>query len=108
MSAVFELPVRADPAQLPRFKKVWTKWVQQDRFGLSAHCLCFQAENTAVIDIEPHAFPAYHGVTGCFYVVPDRTTTYTLIGRDKKGREARKSITVDVAPHSYSRATMRA
>jgi len=108
LAAVFELPVRVDPAQLPRFKKVWTRWVQKDRFGLSAHCLCFEAENTALIDIEPKLFAPYHGVTGCFYVVPDKTTTYTLIGRDKKGREVRKSVTIDVAPRGEARATMRA
>jgi hypothetical protein len=107
-AAVFELPVRADPTLLPRFKKVWTGAMEKDRFGLTAHCLCFEAENTATIDIEPKAFAAYHGVTGCFWVVPDKTTTYTLIGHDKKGREARKSITVDVKPRGEARATMRA
>ncbi len=107
LAAVFELPVRTDPAQLPRFKRVWTKTVEKDRFGLAAHGLCFEAENTELIDSEPRVFAPFHGVTGCFWVVPAKTTTYTLIGRDRKGREARRTITVDVAPRGEARVTMR-
>ena len=106
ISAVFELPVNVDPAQLPRIKRVWTQWVKGDRFDRKAHCLCFEAENTAVIDVEPRAFEPYHGVTGCFYVVPEATTTYTIIGRDKKGRETRKSVTIEV-PSSRRGGTSR-
>ena len=49
------------------------------------------------MDIDPPVFPTLHGSPyGNFYVSPRKTTTYTLTVTGKKGRQARRQLTVEV------------
>lgn len=62
----------------------------------AVHSLCFSTENATQISIEPPVFPPTGAFRGCFYVAPEKTTTYTLTATDGKGRTVQKQLTVPV------------
>ena len=60
--------------------------------------LCFATENAAEVQIDPGVMPASSVPMGCFWVSPERTTTYTLSARGRNLDLARRSLTVEVKP----------
>ena len=67
--------------------------------GRAVFLLSFQAENAEEVSVEPRAFPTLHGApNGRFYVMPEKTTTYTLTVVGAKSRTAQQQLTVEVPP----------
>ena len=96
VSESFVLKVRPDPATLPKITSFRIANHQIDR-GRHIFSLAFSQQNGEKVDIDPPAFPTLHGAPyGRFYVAPQKTTTYTLTVTGKKGRQARRQLTVEV------------
>lgn len=96
VSESFVLKVRPDPATLPKITSFRIVNHQIDR-GHHVFSLAFSQRNGELVDIDPPAFPTLHGAPyGNFYVSPGKTTTYTLTVTGKKGRQARRQLTVEV------------
>jgi hypothetical protein len=96
VSESFVLKVRPDPATLPRITSFRIAKHETDH-GRHIFSLTFAQQNGELVDIDPPAFPTLHGAPyGNFYVSPGKTTTYTLTVTGKKGRQARRQLTVEV------------
>jgi len=96
VSESFVLKVRPDPNTLPKITSFRIVKDQIDR-GHHIFSITFAQQNGELVDIDPPAFPTLHGAPyGNFYVSPEKTTTYTLTVTGKKGRQARRQLTVEV------------
>jgi len=96
VSQSFVLKVRPDPTTLPKITSFRIANHQIDH-GRHIFSLTFSQQNGELVDIDPPAFPTLHGAPyGNFYVSPGKTTTYTLTVTGKKGRQARRQLTVEV------------
>lgn len=96
VSESFVLQVQPDPRRLPAVTSFTEKRAANDR-GLGVHLLCFTVKNAESVRVEPRLFPAMVGSpSGCFYVAPRETTTYTLIAAGRHGRTAKRDLTVAV------------
>jgi hypothetical protein len=99
ISESFVLPVTPDMATLPAVTSFNIVDHKPDYRGRQVFLLSFSAQNPVTIDIDPPAFPTLHGApNGRFYVAPEKTTTYTLTVTGKRGRKARRQLTVEVPP----------
>ena len=95
VSESFALQVRPDPQNVPTV----TYFIPQKKGapGENVYSLCFAVENAARVAVDPPVIPAMEGAPrGCFYVSPQRTTTYTLILTGRTGRTASRQVTVKV------------
>lgn len=96
VSESFVLKVRPDPDTLPKITSFRIVKDQIDR-GRHIFSITFAQQNGELVDIDPPVFPTLHGAPyGNFYVSPEKTTTYTLTVTGKKGRQARRQLTVEV------------
>ena len=96
VSESFVLKVRPDPATLPKIASFRVAKHETDR-GRHIFSIAFSQQNGELVDIDPPVFPTLHGApNGNFYVSPEKTTTYTLTVTGKKGRQARRQLTVEV------------
>ena len=96
VSESFVLHVRPDPAALPKITSFRIASHQIDD-GRHIFSIAFTQQNGQLVDIDPPVFPTLHGSPyGSFYVSPEKTTTYTLTVTGKKGRQARRQLTVEV------------
>ncbi len=98
LSSSFEIQVKPDPADLPRITYFRAG---KPRFEDGRHIfrLEFGQENGQLVEIDPPVFPALHGSPlGQFYVAPRQTTTYVLTVTGKRGRQAKRALTVEVPP----------
>jgi hypothetical protein len=96
VSSSFQIAVRPDPADLPRitYFRAGKPRVEDGRYIFR---LEFGQENGQLVEIEPPVFPALHGTpVGQFYVAPVQTTIYVLTVTGKRGRQAKRSLTVEV------------
>jgi len=60
--------------------------------------LCYGVENAKTVRLEPPVEQLKPGVNRCFYLTPDRTTTYKLVAEGFEGSTAAESVTVRVKP----------
>lgn len=60
--------------------------------------LCYGAENAKTVRLEPPVEQLKPGTNRCFYLTPDRTTTYKLVAEGFDGSTATQSVTVRVKP----------
>ena len=60
------------------------------------HSLCFATEHSTEVRLEPAVLPPLTTAMGCFWVAPEKTTTYTVVASDAEGRSVRKSVTVSM------------
>ena len=60
--------------------------------------LCYGAENAKTVRLEPPVEQLKPGTNRCFYLTPDRTTTYKLAAEGFDGSTATQSVTVRVRP----------
>jgi hypothetical protein len=96
VSESFVLKVRPDPATLPKITSFRITKHETDH-GRHIFSIAFAQQNGELVDIDPPAFPTLHGApNGSFYVSPEKTTTYTLTVTGKKGRQAKRQLTVEV------------
>jgi hypothetical protein len=96
VSESFVLKVRPDPNTLPKITSFRIANHQTDH-GRHIFSITFSQQNGELVDIDPPAFPTLRGSPyGNFYVSPEKTTTYTLTVTGKKGRQARRQLTVEV------------
>jgi hypothetical protein len=96
VSESFVLKVRPDPATLPKITSFHVAKHETDH-GRHIFSIAFSQQNGELVDIDPPVFPTLHGApVGNFYVSPGKTTTYTLTVTGKKGRQARRQLTVEV------------
>ena len=96
VSKSFVLKVRPDPNTLPKITSFRIANRQTDH-GRHIFSIAFSQQNGELVDIDPPVFPTLHGApVGNFYVSPEKTTTYTLTVTGKKGRQARRQLTVEV------------
>ena len=96
VSESFVLKVGPDPNTLPKITAFRITKHETDR-GHHIFSIAFTQQNGGLVDIDPPAFPTLHGSPyGSFYVSPEKTTTYTLTVTGKKGRQARRQLTVEV------------
>ena len=96
VSESFVLKVRPDPSALPKITSFRIVKHETDR-GRHIFSIAFAQQNGELVDIDPPAFPTLHGApVGSFYVSPEKTTTYTLTVTGRKGRQARRQLTVEV------------
>lgn len=92
----------AKPTTLPRIVYFEDQRKQSVSHAVGAvraetvHSLCFSTENATQVAIEPPVFPPSGAFRGCFYVAPEKTTTYTLTATDGQGHTAQKQLTVEV------------
>jgi hypothetical protein len=97
-SESFVIRTHPDPYRLPNIKRFGIMRALSDQ-GRAVFLLSFQAENAEEVSIEPRAFPTLHGApNGQFYVMPEKTTTYTLTVVGAKGRKVRQQLTIEVPP----------
>lgn len=102
VSSSFVLPVQAAAERLPvilRFERTKTQPAADlvagaGRKAQTLHTLCYDTRNAQQVSIDPPVVQLGGAVSGCFYVAPLETTTYTLIARDRKGRKAERRLTV--------------
>jgi len=95
VSESFTIQVKDDPLRLPRV----LYFVAQKKENLNhpLYSLCFGVENASQVSIDPPVIPTLQGAPrGCFYVTPDRTTTYTLLVAGHRGRTVQKKVTIPV------------
>jgi hypothetical protein len=98
LSSSFEIAVKPDPADLPRITYFRAEKPRLED-GRHIFRLAFGQENGDLVEIDPPVFPALHGAPlGQFYVAPRQTTTYTLTVTGKRGRQAKRALTVEVPP----------
>jgi hypothetical protein len=93
VSESFRIKVRTPPVPLPEILFF------RDQTGAGAtgpRTLCFQVMNATRVTVEPPAVPPSGAIQGCFYVAPEKTTTYTLTAADDNGHTAEKQVTVTV------------
>ncbi len=64
--------------------------------GKNVFLLHFQVQDAEQVSIDPKAFPTTRAANGDFYVMPERTTVYTLTAVGKNGRKVVKELTVEV------------
>ena len=96
VSESFVLKVRPDPNTLPKITSFRIAKHETDH-GRHIFSIAFSQQNGELVDIDPPVFPTLHGApVGNFYVSPEKTTTYTLTVTGKKGRQARRQLTVEV------------
>ena len=96
VSESFVLKVRPDPNALPKITAFRITKHETDH-GRHIFSIAFAQQNGELVDIDPPAFPTLHGApNGNFYVSPEKTTTYTLTVTGKKGRQAKRQLTVEV------------
>jgi hypothetical protein len=92
----FEIAVKPDPADLPRIT-YFRAGKPRVEDGRQIFKLEFGQDNGQLVEIEPPAFPALHGTPfGQFYVAPRESTTYILTVTGKHGRQAKRSLRVEV------------
>lgn len=60
--------------------------------------LCYGVENARSVRLEPPVEQLKPGYNRCFYLTPDRTTTYKLVAEGFDGGTASESLTVSVKP----------
>ena len=60
--------------------------------------LCYGVENARSVRLEPPVEQLKPGYNRCFYLTPDRTTTYKLVAEGFDGSTASESVTVRVKP----------
>lgn len=95
-SASVEITVRPDPADLPSITYFRAGKARVEE-GRQIVRLEFGQENGQLVEIAPPVFPPLHGAPlGQFYVAPRETTTYVLTVTGKHGRQAKRSLTVEV------------
>jgi hypothetical protein len=61
----------------------------------AASTLCYEVANASAVRVEPKVVQLGAVQRGCFYVSPDRTTTYTLEA-ESDGKVTRRQVTVAV------------
>ncbi len=94
-SASFVLPVQPDPEALPEINTF--KISRRDvRNGVTTYTVHFFTRNAVQVSLEPPAFAPTSAPFGFFSVAPRETTTYTLTVTGKKGRTAKKQLTIQV------------
>jgi len=97
-SESFVIRTHPDPYTLPNVRRFGIMHALSDQ-GRAVFLLSFQVENAEEVSIEPPAFPTLHRApNGQFYVMPDKTTTYTLTVVDARGRKAQQRLTIEVPP----------
>lgn len=96
VSESFVIRTHPDPELLPvisRFQLVRS----YDDPGRKVFSLRFETKNAETVAIDPAVFPPlYRAPHGDFYVAPEKTTTYTLLVTDRRGRRVRQKLTVEV------------
>jgi hypothetical protein len=98
VSSSFEIQVKPDPADLPRIT-YFRAGKPRLEDGRHIFRLEFGQENGELVEIDPPVFPALHRAPlGQFYVAPRQTTTYVLTVTGKRGRQAKRALTVEVPP----------
>jgi hypothetical protein len=70
--------------------------------------LCYGVENARTVRLEPPVEPLKPGTNRCFYLTPDRTTTYRLAAEGFDGSTATQSVTVKVRPSVVEPASPQA
>jgi hypothetical protein len=95
----FLLTVNPDPTRSPRIVYFHKDREEVDN-GKHISTLCFRAWNAELVRIDPPAFPEWKLLQGCFYVAPEKTTTYTLTATGHKGQKVQKQLIVEVPPPS--------
>ena len=91
------ISVKPETAALPRITSFRIGSRTSDYTGKTVISLSFSAVNAEELSIDPAVFPPLHGLrSGNFYVTPQKTTTYTLTAKNKRGHIARRQLTVDV------------
>ena len=60
--------------------------------------LCYGVENASSVRIEPPVEDLHPALSRCFWVKPERTTTYRLRAESADGTKASLSLTVRVEP----------
>jgi hypothetical protein len=58
------------------------------------HSVCFAAEHSTEVRLDPPVLPPLSTALGCFWVAAEKPTTYTVIARDAKGRSASMTLLV--------------
>ena len=98
VSESFVIRTHPDPYTLPNIKRFGIMRTASDG-NRKVFLLTFAVENAEVVSVEPPAFPPLHRApNGRFYVMPDKTTTYTLTVVGAKGRTVRQQLTIQVPP----------
>lgn len=97
VSESLSLRVVPDPGALPKIAYFRIAGRQKDYLGRTIFSLSFASQNAEEVSIDPPVFHPLHGApSGQFYVMPDKTTTYTLSVAGKHGNVARQPLTVEV------------
>jgi hypothetical protein len=89
--------VKPDPYTLPRITQFGVARQLVDR-GRPVYLLSFSTENAEMVKVDPPVIPPIYGPVGRFYVLPEKTTTYTLTAVGAKNRRAERSITLNGPP----------
>ncbi|MBI4874423.1 MAG: hypothetical protein HY822_07310 [Acidobacteria bacterium] len=96
VSESFVIRTHPDPYTLPHIKRFGILRAASDG-NRKVFLLSFEVQNAEEVSVEPRAFPTLHGAPyGRFYVMPEKTTTYTLTVVGKKGRTVRQQLKIEV------------
>jgi len=95
VTASFEVQVQPDPDRHPRIVYFRAGRKAIDR-GRTVYLLCYETQAADEIQLDPDVVPLRAAFRGCFYVSPERTTTYKLTAKGYKGRQAQKELTATV------------
>ena len=99
VSAALELGVHSDQAELPKITSFQVAGQRRNYDGRLIYLVSFSVQNAEEIDIEPRVFDTLHkSPIGQFYVSPQRTTTYKLMVKGKRGHRAERDLTIQVPP----------
>jgi hypothetical protein len=93
----FMVTVSPDPTRSPRIVYFHKDREEVDN-GKHISTLCFRTWNAELVRIDPPAFPEWKLLQGCFYVAPEKTTTYTLTVVGRRGQKVEKQLIVEVPP----------
>jgi hypothetical protein len=92
----FTLPVDRDPAQAVKIAYLNVAERTRDRYdGHFVAKLCFRVWNLKKLTWNPPVLPPGGIFTGCFYVEPKATTTYSMTAIGMKGDRQTAKIVVD-------------
>ncbi|MFN7996029.1 MAG: hypothetical protein U0Q18_20635 [Bryobacteraceae bacterium] len=93
VSESFTIQVKDDPLRLPQVLYFIAQ--KKENSKPPVYSLCFGVENGGQVSVDPPVIPTMQGAPrGCFYVTPNRTTTYTLLVAGHRGRTAQKKVTI--------------
>jgi hypothetical protein len=95
-SESFVIRTHPDPYTLPNIRRFGIMRAVDDG-GRKVYLLTFEVQNAEEVSVEPRAFPTLHRApNGRFYVMPEKTTTYTLTVVGVKGRTVKQQLTIEV------------